>query len=392
MKRAWIEAERVEEVRAAARGWKRGGAIGAGTFDEILRRYPEPRALPALLWRVLVFVFVSLAVLLLLGAFALGARGGVNTYTTLLFFFGVACLVATEAQENAPRLALRGGAGATCFWGIVFFLGGLFLLLEETLKVREESGVTILVLASLALWALAAWRWGSPVWAGFAGMSLFLLLTRAPFGRLLWIAGGVALALAFERLLDRPSWSPSRRRCAAVLVVVGLMGVYGAVNLYSLDHRFVESLGRAGRDAPGPRFSERIGSMALTALFPLAVVGWAIRARRAFALDVGLVLLALSLVTLRFYVHLAAPWLLLTLAGAALLLVALGANRWLARGGGRERNGFTGEPLFGDERRLRALELVPVVAAHAPDSRPPVEPGYQGGGGSFGGGGAGGSY
>ena len=132
--------------------------------------------------------------------------------------------------------------------------------------------------------------------------------------------------------------------------------------------------------------------MVLTALVPLAAVVWGIRSRRMFALDLGLVLTALSLLTLRFYVHLAATWLVLTLAGAALVLLALGVNRWLARGGGKERNGFTAESLFADERRLRALELVPVVAAHAPESRPPVEPGFQGGGGSFGGGGAGGSY
>ncbi len=310
----------------------------------------------------------------------------------LLFLFGVACLVATEAQENAPRLALRGGAGATCFWGILFSLVGLFLFLEETLKVREKGGVTIVVLASLALWALAAWRWGSPVYAGFAGISLFLLLARAPLGRLLWIACGVALTLAFERFLDRPSWSPSHRRSAAVLVAAGLLGAYAAVNLYALDHRLVEKIGSAGLDSSGPRFRERIASMVLTALVPLAAVAWGIRSRRVFALDLGLVLTALSLVTLRFYVHLAATWLILTLAGAALVLLALGVHRWLARGGGKERNGFTAESLFADECRLRALELVPVVTAHAPESRPPVEPGYQGGGGSFGGGGAGGSY
>ena len=85
MKAAWIEAERVEEVRAAARGWKTGGAIGTGTFEEILGRYPEPRPLPALLWRILVFVFVSLAVLLLLSAFAFSARGGLQTTMALLF-------------------------------------------------------------------------------------------------------------------------------------------------------------------------------------------------------------------------------------------------------------------------------------------------------------------
>ena len=392
MRRAWVEAERIEEVRAAAEGWKKGGAIDVRTFEEISSRYPEPRVLPSPLWRALVFGFVSLAVLLLLGAFALGARGGVNTYMALLFFFGAACLVATEAQETSPRFALRGGAGATGFWGILFLLVGLFLFLEETLKVREKSGVTILVVTSLALWALAAWRWGSPVYAGFAGISFFLLLARAPLGRVLWIAGGVAMTLAFERFLDRPAPSPSHRRGAAVLVAVGLVGVYAAVNLYGLDHRLVEGLGSARRDSPGPRFGERIESIVLTALVPVAIVFWGIRSRRVFALDIGLVLTALSLLTLRFYVHLAATWLLLILAGAGLLLLALGCHRWLARSSGKERSGFTAEPLFADERRLRAFELVPVVAAHAPGAPAPAEPGYQGGGGSFGGGGASSSY
>jgi len=392
MKGAWIEAERVEEVRAAARGWKRGGAIGTGTFEEVLLRYPEPRALPALLWRVLVFVFVSLALLLLLGAFAFGARGSVEGITVLLLLFGAASLVATEAQESAPRLALRGGAGATCFWGILFLLAGLYLFLEETLKVRGEPGVTILILASLALWALAAWRWGSPAYAAFAGFSLFLLLARAPSGRLLWIAAGVALTLAFERALDRPSWSPSHRRCAAVLVGIGLLGVYAAVNLYALDHRLVESFRGGSLDLAVPRFGERIGPIVGTAVLPVGLLWWGARSRRTFVLDAGLVASALSLITLRHYVHIAATWLVLTFAGAALVLLALALNRWLSRGREKERGGFTAEPLFADEARARALELVPVVAAHAPGPRPAAEPGYQGGGGSFGGGGAGASY
>jgi hypothetical protein len=111
------------------------------------------------------------------------------------------------------------------------------------------------------------------------------------------------------------------------------------------------------------------------------------------------VLFALSLVTLRYYVHVAL-WVVLACAGGGLVLSALALNRWLARAPSRERRGFTAELLFADEARLRVLELVPVVAAHAPAAhapeagplRPPVEPGFQGGGGSFGGGGAGGSY
>ena len=392
MRREWAASERVEEVRAAADGWKRAGAVDAGTFEEISRRYPEPRALPAPLWRILTAFFVTAALLLLLGALLLAFRPAIGTAPLLLFILSAVCIVATEVQERSPALALRGGAGATSFWGILFFLAGVFLFLEETLKVRERGGVTLLLLAALAAYALAASRWGSPVYALLAAIAFFLLLARAPAGRLLWVAMGVAMTLVFARVLDRPSWAPSHRACAAALVAGGLLGVYAAVNLYALDHRLVESLRGAGLDVPGARFVERIWAMAGTAVLPVAILWWGVRSRRTFVLDTGLVVAALSLITLRHYVHFAATWLVLTFAGAALVLVALALNRWLSKGPTHERNGFTAEPLFADGARLRALELVPVVAAHAPEARPSAEPGFEGGGGSFGGGGAGGSF
>jgi len=392
MRREWVAAGRVEEVRAAAEGWKRAGAVDSVTFEEISRRYPEPRPLPAPLWRLLTAFFVTAALLLLTGAFFIAFRPEIGTAPLLLLVLSAACVVAAEVQERSPGFALRGGAGATSFWGIAFFLAGVFLFLEETVKVRERGGMTLLLLAALAAYALAAWRWGSPAYAVLAAISFFLVLARAPSGRLLWVAMGIAMTLVFARVLDHPSWAPSHRWCAAVLVVGGLLGVYAAVNLYALDHRLVENLRGAGLDLPGPRFQERIWAMVGTAVLPVAILWWGVRSRWTFVLDTGIVVAALSLITLRHYVHIAATWLVLTLAGTALVLLALALNRWLSRGPEEERDGFTAEPLFADEARLRALELVPVVAAHAPEARPPVEPGFQGGGGSFGGGGAGGSF
>ena len=109
MKTEWIRAERVEEVRAAAEGWKKAGAVDAGTLGEISSRYPEPRLLPLPLWRVLVFGFVSLALLLFLGAIAFGAHGSVGAITVLLFLFGGACLVPmiSATRASAARTPAR---------------------------------------------------------------------------------------------------------------------------------------------------------------------------------------------------------------------------------------------------------------------------------------------
>jgi len=118
-------------------------------------------------------------------------------------------------------------------------------------------------------------------------------------------------------------------------------------------------------------------------------LAWGLRSRRTFLIDTGIALTALSLVTLRHYVHLAPLWVVLTLSGAALVVLALAVERTLRRAPGGEVAGFTAEPLFADERRMHALEVVPVAAAFTAAPGQPGEDKGLGGGGRFGGGGAG---
>ncbi|HEY3349253.1 MAG TPA: hypothetical protein VGM13_05710 [Thermoanaerobaculia bacterium] len=394
MKGEWVASERVEEVRAAARGWKRAGAIGEGTFEEISKRYPEPRTLPAPLWRVLAFIFGSFILVAVFGAFALAARPNASGAWVLCGVFGVAFLVLADLQAGASALALRGGVEAASFWGLVLLVAGLFFIIEENLHLREPEGPNLVLAGAALLVALAAYRWGNAVFAAFAAGAVFVLLSRAPEGRLLWVAGGVALSVFAERFTDRPSWSPSHRACARSLVVCGIAAVYAAVNYWSLDNGMIEDLAGRGRARTGawPGDGAVVLSILATALVPAAVFLRGVVRRRALLLDTGLVLAALSLVTLRAYVHALDVRVVLAAAGALLIGGALALNRWLSRSSGGERRGFTAEPLFADESAFRAAELVPVLAAHAPAAKPPDEPGFTGGGGSFGGGGAGTSY
>ncbi len=394
MKGAWVAAERVEEVRAAARGWKRAGAISSGTFEEISRRYPEPRTLPAPLWRVLFFVLSSFVLLAVFGAFVLSTSPNASGAWVLCAVFGMAFVAIAELQARSPAMSLRGGVEAAGFWGVVLLIGGLFLLLEETLHLREPEGPNLVLAGAAGLFALAAWRWGIAAFAGFSAAALFILLARAPYGRLLWIAGGVALSTLSERYTDRASWAPSHRTCASGLVVCGIAAVYAAVNFWSLDHGMIEDLAGHGRARNGawPGDGAVVLSILATALVPAAVFLRGVVRRRRLLLDAGLVLAALSLVTLRAYVHVADLRVVVTAAGVLLVGGALAVNRWLRRGPEGEREGFTADALYADEAAFRAVELVPVLGAHAPAARPPDEPGFTGGGGSFGGGGAGSSF
>jgi hypothetical protein len=106
------------------------------------------------------------------------------------------------------------------------------------------------------------------------------------------------------------------------------------------------------------------------------------------------VLLALSLVTLRHYVHVAPLWVVLTASGALLIALALAVERALRRSPGGEHTGFTADALFSDERRQHILQTVPVVAAFTPAAPAAAaeEKGFAGRGGTFGGGGASGKF
>lgn len=259
----------------------------------------------------------------------------------------------------------------------------------------NEHGSTIVLLAGAAAWALAAWRWGYFVFAVFSSVFFFLSLARLEQGRVLWLVLGAALAAACLPGLDRPALAPSHRRCAAAVFAVSLVAIYVALNVYSLDKHVVESVALARWNRPaGASEGERTASALATAAFPVFVLAWAIRSRRILVLNLGIISAALSLATLRYYIHIAPLWAVLTVAGAGLVGLALSIHRWLSRSPGRQRRGFTADALFEDEQKHQAVGLIGALAL-TPQARAPFpdEPGaFTGGGGSSGGAGTSGSF
>jgi hypothetical protein len=382
--------ERAAEVREAADGWLRGGAIDRLTHEAIRNAYPDPCVTPSAVWRILTAVMVTAVLLCALGAVWIATQPGAAGSSVLLVVLAGASLVATERLEASPRLARRGAAGATSFWGSVFLLAGLAVFLNEHLRMRSDPAFDAVLLASVLVWGAGCWRWGHPLFAGVSAVSLFYLLGRLPLGRLLWVLAGAALAGLAAPRIDDASWAPSHRRAAMVLVVIGVAAVYGAVNVYSLDVRFLEELRRFGAwRSAAPRGLFVVAAVA-TAVLPLGILAWAWRSRRTLLLDAGIVLVALCLVTLRHYVHVAPLWVVLIVSGAALVALALGVERAFRRSPGGERAGFTADALFSDERRQQLLQTVPVVAGFTPAAPAAAvdEPGFAGQGGTFGGGGA----
>jgi len=389
MRREAIAWERAAEVNAAARGWRQAGAIDDATHRRIREAFPDPCVTPGVVWRVLTGAMVAAIVLCTLAAITLSVWRSSTQLQVALLAWGAACLAVTEALEASPRSARRGAAGATSILGVGLFLLGFGLTLVETVGLRDDDAIDALLVAAALTCGLAAWRWGSPLLAGLAAGALFCGLARLPQGRLLWLLAGAALTGAAAWRLDDRRLAPSHRIGAAVLTALGIGAVYAAVNVYSLDEGILEHLARLAPSRESLPRGARLAAGAATALLPPAVLAWGLGSRRTFLLDTGIVLLALSALTLRHYVQVAPPWVVLTLSGALLVIVALAVERALRRAPAGELGGFTAAPLFSDERRQQALQILPVVTAFTPEARAPgPEPGFAGEGGRFGGGGA----
>ncbi len=387
MRQHAAEWERAAEIGAAAESWRRAGMIDEGTARRIRETFPDPCITPSVVWRALTAAVVSAVVLCLVGALAITFRPSDAGMRVLLIVFGLAGIVVTEVLEASPAMARRGVAGATAFWGVALILVGLALILADSL--RLDDALDWFLGAATVAWGLACWRWGHPLFAGLSAVALFGLLARLPQPRALWLVVGVALVVAAARRLDHAAWAPSHRRSAAVVLVAGIAAVYGAINAYSLDQRLIENFSRSGAPSGSPAPPLMLAAAVTTALVPLAVLAWGLGARRTLLIDTGIVLAALSLVTLRHYVHVAPLWAVLVAGGAVLTILAAIVERALGRGRGGEIRGFTAAPLFTDERRQLTLQVVPVVATLSPSGAPSTEPQKEfAGGGTFGGAGA----
>jgi hypothetical protein len=383
---AWIRAQRDTEVREAAQAWRSRGAIDPAALAAIEAQYPAVWPNPSWIWGVLGFVFVTFALGGLFAALQLTFHAVAMTALVMALALAFAA-DRFRPSASGPSSAAGGAAAFWCVWCLLVAVG-------SWVAWGEHAWTPLLAVGTLA-WGLAAWRWGYPAFALFGAAFFFLLLARFPSGRMLWVLAGAALCAAASRLQDSVRLAPSHRRCAAAALTASLAAVYLAVNRYSVDYGFVETL--SGRHGPwSPSRLAQAGASIATALLPVLVVAWGIRARRTLLLGIGAVFCGLSVATLHEYVRLGPPWAVLTEAGALTIGIALGLHRWLRRAPGRQRRGFTADILFEDESRQQALGVAATALTLAPEAASPApapQPGaFRGGGGASGGGGSSGTF
>lgn len=386
-------AERRQDVRRAARAWEAAGFLDHEWREAIDARYPDDRVRLPAGFRILAFILMGVAVLACFGFLLLaGDGGGERAVGGLAAVFAVLCAASTEAQRGTYRRADAGAELATALLTLLFAAIALFFWAGLG---DAPPTVPLGVLGLVGI--LLAARWGSGVLGLLAALLVFAWLAQPAAGRWLWMlagAGSIAPLLAGSR---SPRLAPSHRFGCWLAAGVAVVALYAAVNLWSWDRGWVESL-RLDAVAAGPAPGSwlRMVAVAGTAVLPLLLLAAGWHRREPLLVITGLASLAASIATFQHYAPVLPLAHLLLLGGAVMLAAALGLRRWLRAGPGSERHGWTADALFTAGSQADVVKEALSVAAFTPSAQAPGPRGRTGpestGEGRFGGGGATGNY
>jgi hypothetical protein len=385
MRRDTAIADRKQSVREAAQEWLNAGWIARDAYQSIEKMYADDRVRTGTAFRILFFILTLVAISGILGAIYVSVDDAMPVAGCALIA-GVSCWGITEYLILSKKRRQGGIEAAFSVAAIVNLTIGLGVFLFKSHWIHDDSAIRFVLLNLSLLAGAAAWNWGYWLYAVLSTGLLFSLVLSLPGDRLLWIALTIIIYPWLVRGCESPKLPPSLRKCVAAFLVIAIGSLYVAINIYLADRH---TLDLYHRTAALPRWL----FILLTAALPIIVFAIGVMKRRRLFLVLGFLLGWCSLITLRFYVHVAPLWVVVTGSGILLLCTAGALRRFLDSGVNRERNGFTAAPLAERPERHRGVEMLASIATLTPSAAPASEnPQYRGGGGTFGGGGASGEF
>jgi hypothetical protein len=386
-------------LRAAAARWQRRGLFLPAQRVAIDAAYPIEYYQPAILLRVGLFVATLLSVASLLLALGIGAR--VHSEFGLGLFALVGSVVGVEAVIINSRHYHSGVDMALLYSALLawefLILCGFSEWLPYSYSHRSYDhdfwlttpGMWLHLLLLLGPLLLALWRYADPVVAAVTfGTVLALLanvLLHAAFGQLLLPFAIMAASAALLYWLEKQPAQPNYlyyRPSLLVLRTLALAVFYLAGNYLIVREGNAKLVGGYG---PSPQVPLTPVFYLFTAVVPLLYLYLGLRRHDRLVLLVGVLAVAFSIFTVRYYHALMPPEAAATLAGLVLTVLSLVALRYLRT----PRHGLTAAPNDEATPHFNLESLVVAQTAHVPAA---PEAGFQFGGGQSGGGGADSSY
>jgi hypothetical protein len=350
--------------------------------------------------RLVLFLFTLISVGAAVALFFVASRPSEQTTGVFFLIFAAVCYAAAEVAVSQARLYRYGIEEALAVCSVGFFYAGVQLaLFSGSPYSPHPEAAQCLVPAVGAVFSLWIWRRFGLSYAFLAAMIFVIFLpgywTSSHSAQHLIVAAFYATGLAGVASVR------SRHRCDYLEETYSLVEAFLWLGIYLTINLKISSL-----DLPAQWWNRSRAASEFTRPFywttwvliwclPPIVLARGIRQKDRFVIAVGAVVAVLTFVSNKPYLgwprHTWDPMLL----GILLTGVAVFLRRWLARGPGGIRHGFTAARLLGKDKHWINVgaTLVAPLAPHSITPDPQVKsPDFRFGGGQSGGGGAGGDF
>jgi len=376
-------------VLSEARNLFKSNVLNEEQWGKIQGEFATNLYTPSFTMRVLLFIVSLIGMFTIMGPIGLifGSVGDTG-YQFLSFLLGISLLAFTDKILINDKFHYKSGVTeAGIYAGLSFIAFAILGSKSHSLLVYPILGFLLAAFAAIRYLNLMALF----LTIGFFGWILFQVLydiggvaqalmpfiIMTSFGLIYWGSKKVRVKLSYEFLNDQ----------FIILQTISLVLFYMAGNYFVVRELSIKMLGlmlSAQQDIP---FA--FVFYGLTALVPIGIIYWGIKHKSILLIRVGLLTIALGVITFKYYFSLGMPVLTVTIAGAILVIVALLLLNYLKQ----VRNGYTREKLL--DNKWSSPDIMAVVASQTLG-------GNQGsgsasednlfGGGKFGGAGAGGNW
>jgi len=373
---SWIENIEIQQI---AKSWADKNLITISQSEEIKNLFSESFYRPGIFVKIGLFLFTILAGCFFSGFISLLflEGSGDKSFAVLSVLCAAIFFFALEYFIKERKLFHSGIDNALLYMASVATIIPAFLIFEN-LKVWEYCFIILFINTLLTL------RYADLLIALISVIVTYVMFSSLaisfPLGKEL-LPFGIMILSAVIYFLNRRPLEIYYKECQVVFKVVALIGFYLGGNYYVVREGNALLADLLSPIAPQIPFAPLF--YFFTAIIPLLYCFWGLKSHDRVLLIIGLLITAFSCFTYRYYFDFLSIELVLTLAGAILILLTVFCMRYFQT----PKMGLTDE--IHEKRNLANLEAI-LVAHHL--GQAPGENNMEFGGGDFGGGGAGNDY
>ena len=388
-------------ARKLLRDWAGDGFLNKEQYQLLEKETVSELRTTNIFLRLVLFVFTLIIVGAGAGLFFVVFLSRPSEETAGVFFliFAAACYAAAEVSVSRARIYRYGIEEALVVCSVGFLCAGMqAAFFSGSSYSPEPDPAKCLVPAAGVVFSLWIWRRFGLSYAFLAAMIFVLFLpghwTLSPSAQHLIVAVFYAAGLAGVAAVRARHHFNYLDEAYSLVEAFLWLGIYLAFNLQ------ISSLNLPAQWWSGTRAASEFGrpfywgTWVLIWCLPPIVLARGVRQKDRFVIAVGAIVAILMLVSNKPYLgrprHTWDPMLL----GMLLTSVAVCLQRWLARGPGGIRHGFTAARLLGRDKHWINVgsTVFGLLSPHSTPAPQTKSPDFRFGGGNTGGGGAGGDF